>query len=335
MSKQQKWVEWIRKSPGWTLGAIGLISAIVTFLISFKDNFHLVATVTITACFLALLLLCIYLAFAKTQPLVYGGRGVYRFEKGRHWAIVGIALIPVLSGAILVSYPGRNFVAIAVFGTPTPTATATATLTLTIVPTDAPTATATPTSTPTATATPTPTPTATATQTPTPSPTLTPTPKPEFLIEGFESYDNDIELANSFEINKDAGNDGRISLVGKPHQIQGLQAMAFDFEIRSSDQNKDYIGFNREIPAQDWSSYSELCFWIDSDGSNRILILQFGKYETGIHRERFSLSQGTGDYCISMQNKGINLTEVGYYGLYVHAPPTGSSVIYIDNIRLK
>jgi hypothetical protein len=351
MSKQQEWIEWVRKSPGWILGAIGLISAIVTFLISFKDNFHLVAFVTIATGCLALLFLCIYLRFAKTPPLVHGGRGVYRFGKGRRWALVGIVLIPVLSGAVLASDPGRDFVEIAVFGTPIPAATATATLAPTMEPTDTsiatatstpiPTATATSTPIPTATATSTPIPTATATSTPIPTATATQTPapsltpKPEFPIEDFEGYDNDIELANSFEINRNAGNDGRITLVGKPHKAQGLQAMAFEFEIRSSDQNKDYIGFNREIPVQDWSDYSEICFWIGSDGSNRTLILQFGKYETGIHREAFSLSQGAGDYCISLQDKGINLREVGYYGLYIHAPPTGSSIIYVDNIRLK
>jgi len=172
MSKQQEWFKGVRELPGWVLGAITLISAIVAFLILFKDNFHLVATVTITVCFLALLLLCIYLAFARTPPLIYGGRGLHRFERARHWALVAVALISVLGVATVVSSSGRNFVKIAFRGTSTPTMTAT------LTPTLPPTSTLTPTPTATATQTPTPTPTATATQTPAPTPTATATQAP-------------------------------------------------------------------------------------------------------------------------------------------------------------
>jgi hypothetical protein len=233
---------------------------------------------------------------------------------GSALVLLGIALHVVRIPILPTPTPGTEPVA-----SETPTATAAATPT-----TPTPTATAAPT---------TPTPTATATQTPTPSPTPTPTPEPEFLVEGFESYRNDSELAEDFVINRNAGNQGRVSQ-DRSHSIQGLQAMAFDFEIYSSDRLKDYIGFDRAIPTQDWSGYSEFCFSIVSYGPTRKLVLQFGRYGADL-KDEFDLSQDTIDYCIPLQNRGIDLRAVGYYGLYVAAPPTGSGVIYIDNIRLR
>jgi hypothetical protein len=49
-----------------------------------------------------------------------------------------------------------------------------------------------------------------------------------------------------------------------------------------------------------------------------------------------SLSQGTGDYCVSLQDQQyVDLRAIGYYGIYVAGPPQGQSIIYIDNIRLR
>ncbi len=177
----------------------------------------------------------------------------------------------------------------------------------------------------------------TASDTPTATvPPLSPAPEPqgERLIEDFESYGSDASLAERFEINKNAGNDGWIRLAGVPHVLQGMQAMAFEFDIRHDSPN-NYIGLNRVFPAQDWSGYSSLCMWIESDGSNRGLVVQFGQSVSGFWKEILSLSQGTGDYCISLREQNfINLRTVGYYGVYVQGPPQGRSVIYIDNVRV-
>ncbi len=155
------------------------------------------------------------------------------------------------------------------------------------------------------------------------------------MIEDFEGYSNDAWLAASFEINKNAGNEGWVRLVGVPHVNQGTQAMAFEFDILHSSPN-DYIGFNREFPTQDWSGYSVLCAWIESDGSNRGLVIQFGESVGKFWKQASSLSQGTGDYCISLNEQhDINLRAVGYYGVYVQGPPLGRSIIYIDSIRIR
>ncbi len=184
----------------------------------------------------------------------------------------------------------------------------------------------------------TPLPTLTTARTPTPiEPTLIPTPipRPELMIEDFESYTSDAWLAESFEINRNAGNEGRVRLVGVPHVNEGRQAMAFEFNIRHPSPNH-YIGFNRAFPTQDWSDYSLLCVWIESDGSNRSLVIQFGESEGRFWKTTSSLSQGTGDYCVSLQDQQyVDLRAIGYYGIYVEGPPQGQSIIYIDNIRLR
>ena len=155
------------------------------------------------------------------------------------------------------------------------------------------------------------------------------------MIEDFESYTSDAWLAESFEINRNAGNEGWVRLVGVPHVNEGRQAMAFEFDIRHPSP-KHYIGFNRAFPTQDWSDCSLLCVWIESDGSNRSLVIQFGESEGRFSKTTKSLSQGTGDYCVSLQDQQyVDLRAIGYYGIYVEGPPQGQSIIYIDNIRLR
>ena len=59
------------------------------------------------------LVACVYLFFAKTPPLVEGGKGAYRFEKYRPWALVGIGLIIIIIAAVSIYGPIREFIAIA------------------------------------------------------------------------------------------------------------------------------------------------------------------------------------------------------------------------------
>jgi len=228
----------------------------------------------------------------------------------------------------------------------TPTTTPMPSPTFTPIPTD----TYTPLPPPTNTFTPSPSPTDTPTSTPTPQPpTATPTlfipantPTSEPIstpqmnlsqnIDDFENFN--ISLDGGFEINRNAGNGGQVKLVGIPHVGQGRQALALEFDIQNSPPNH-YIGFDRTLPPQDWSDYTSICFWIESDGSNRSLVLQFGESKFKFWKNIYSLSNGTGDYCISLSDPHqINLRSIGYYGVYVEGPPIGQSIIYIDNVRL-
>jgi hypothetical protein len=198
-----------------------------------------------------------------------------------------------------------------------------------------------PTMTPTASPTlpppdiPTPTPAETpvvAENTPTPEPPATPTPNAGLVVDDFENFSAVPE--STFEINRNAGNDGQVSLVGMPHVSQGRQALALAFDIRHPPPNH-YIGLDRTLPLQDWSTFTSLCFWVESDGSNRSLVLQFGESKLKFWKKAYPLSNGTGDYCIALDDPHqIDLRAIGYYGVYVEGPPTGQSIIYLDNIRL-
>ncbi len=167
-----------------------------------------------------------------------------------------------------------------------------------------------------------------------PTPISTQPSVSSLVIEDFERYD-DNSLANTFKINRNAGNDAKISLVGVPHVSQGNQALAFEYNIRNSEPD-NYIGLNRLFPTQDWSAYSALCMWVESDNSNRTLVIQFGETESKYQKKTYSLANGTGDYCIPLKDQQyIDLKAVNYYGIYVEGPPKGQSIIYIDNVRLE
>lgn len=121
-NETQKWIDWIRKSPKWIGGAIALITTVISFIILFKNNFYLVATITVSVILLAILSLCVYVIFGKTPPLIDGGKGVYRFRKEyRGWALVGIVLVILFVGYAVTSGSGRLFTQSAFVGTPTPT----------------------------------------------------------------------------------------------------------------------------------------------------------------------------------------------------------------------
>jgi serine/threonine protein kinase len=182
-------------------------------------------------------------------------------------------------------------------------------------------------------------PTATSTPVPPPLPTpiaLLPTvaPIPQEVGLGVDNFEGIINLGD-FVINRNAGNEGKVSLAGPPHLKQGQQALALEFDIRHDPPNH-YLGFDREFPAQDWSSYTSLCVWVESDGSNRTLVVQFGESKYKFWKSVTSLATvGVGDTCVALQGEHqIDLSAVGYYGIYVEGPPPGQSVIYLDDVRV-
>jgi tetratricopeptide (TPR) repeat protein len=180
MAKQRNWVEWIKKLPPWVIAAIGFVTAIVSFLILFRDNFYLVVTTSGALLLIAMWLGCWYAAFARDQlpdietPTDVERKKPYRFSRRvRRLGWTGLVVIPGLALAFLFWGPTSDIISIAAFGTATPTPT--------LTPTSTPTATPTPTSRPTAT----PTPTSTPTLTPTPTPIIRPAVEGEILIVVF------------------------------------------------------------------------------------------------------------------------------------------------------
>lgn len=220
--------------------------------------------------------------------------------------------------------------------TETPTLEPTFTLSLESSETPTPTDTASQTFTPTPpSATPTPTPASTPSLTPTSTQQISsPIPQLGLTIDDFENYDN-TSIISTFIVNRNAGNDGDVTLVGPPHIYQGQWALAFEFDIRNS-RPDHYVGFDREFSSQDWSNYSSLCLWIESDGSNRSLVVQFGESRYKFWKNIVSLARiSVKEHCVPLQdNHQIDLRAIGYYGVYVEGPPQGQGVIYIDNVQI-
>jgi len=134
MGNQRQWADWIPKLPALISGLVSLVAAVISLVLVLRGNYHLGIVVLVTLVVVALLGLCLYLAFARTPPLVPGGRGVYRFEQYRPWAFLGIGLIVGLVSMTLLNPRIRLFLTVA-FGTTTPTATFTPSPTNTPVPT--------------------------------------------------------------------------------------------------------------------------------------------------------------------------------------------------------
>ena len=121
MGDVQKWIAWMKKLPVWVQGVIGLIAAIVSFVILFRENYHLGLVITGLTILVSVLCLSAYIAFAKTPPLIIGGKGVYRCENYRIWALRSIAFIVVGIGLMLLLRPSRLYITTAFVGTATPT----------------------------------------------------------------------------------------------------------------------------------------------------------------------------------------------------------------------
>lgn len=121
MSERQRWIEAIKKLPAWVSGAISLATAIIGFVLFLQGNSQLGVTILGILFVVVLFLLFMYVAFAKTPPLIEGGKGIYRFEKYRTWALIGIGFVIGLTSAVLILKPSRSFVASAITGRATPT----------------------------------------------------------------------------------------------------------------------------------------------------------------------------------------------------------------------
>lgn len=146
MNIPQNWIEWLRKSPTWTLGFITFVTTLVGFVILFRDNPSLVFVVVATVILIALWLLSLFVSFAKTAPLIHGGKGLYRFERHRPLALAGLIILPIFTTVLLAPHGNREYIVTSFIGTATPTPTITPTPTLTPLPTS--TATTTPSPTP-------------------------------------------------------------------------------------------------------------------------------------------------------------------------------------------
>ena len=120
---EQKWIGWIRNLPNWVKGFMALVTGIITFVLLFRANLALGIVIVVFLALAGLAGLCVYMLYAKTPPLILGGRGVHRFARYRPWAAGGLALVCVLFAAALILRPGREYIRSAFSGPATPTST--------------------------------------------------------------------------------------------------------------------------------------------------------------------------------------------------------------------
>jgi|GEM_PF-3382777 len=121
MGKQQE-QGWLEQLVGGINGAIALVIEIVGFIVAFRGDHYLFATICGVLFALTLLLVCIHVVFARTSiPDPINKKEAYRFKKFRPLAIAGIGLILILSVAMFVYEPSRSFMVTGFTGLSTPT----------------------------------------------------------------------------------------------------------------------------------------------------------------------------------------------------------------------
>ncbi len=110
MNDKSHWTEYIKKMPLMASAIIGLITAIISFILLLQGNFRLSITIIVVVIFVTLFLASLYFAYAKTSPLIEGGKGVFRYEKYRRFALSGLFITPLLFISLLLIPAIRIFV---------------------------------------------------------------------------------------------------------------------------------------------------------------------------------------------------------------------------------
>ncbi len=117
-----KLFEWFQKIPTWITGVISFLSAIIGFFVLIQENYYIGITVLTCTLTVSLLLLGFYIRFAKTPPLIEGGKGVYLYPKYRTMGLFVLISIPMSFLLLITSKQAQTVMASAIFGTPTTTA---------------------------------------------------------------------------------------------------------------------------------------------------------------------------------------------------------------------
>ena len=98
---------WIKRYPKQVIGFITFITGVAGFIILFRDNQQLIVVTISTAIFITVWLISLRIAFAKTAPLIEGGKGVYKYPSFRLIALINSFFIMPLVGTLLI-FPENN-----------------------------------------------------------------------------------------------------------------------------------------------------------------------------------------------------------------------------------
>jgi hypothetical protein len=111
MNSNSSWVEEIRKVPFWLRSAIVFITAVISFILLIQRNIQLGIVIIGASILLSLLGMSFYVYFSKTQPLVEGGKGIYRYErKSRYLAFLGLVLTGLAIAVLFLLNSTRAFI---------------------------------------------------------------------------------------------------------------------------------------------------------------------------------------------------------------------------------
>ena len=110
MKTRSSWTEIIPKLPAWISGGISFVTALIGFVLLIEGHKTIGLAILVILVILSMFFGLIYVAFAKTRPLIEGGKGVLRFEKYRPAAFGGIGFLTCLVLVLLFSGQARSFV---------------------------------------------------------------------------------------------------------------------------------------------------------------------------------------------------------------------------------
>ena len=131
-----------KKTPGWLKNGIGLVTLLVGFAVSFRNDQYLYSVIIFMVVFLYVLTPLIYVIF-KREPTIIFGQSAYKYQQQfRMLAFLSLFLVLVTSVSMVFSAKGKEYLKFAYQGTPTstssPTQTATSSPTVTITPSPKP-----------------------------------------------------------------------------------------------------------------------------------------------------------------------------------------------------
>ena len=183
-------------------------------------------------------------------------------------------------------------------------------------------------------------------------PPLQPTPatQVETAIETFDHYHADT-LQNTYTLN-DAWGKNALSLSPAVqsltrHADQG-QSLALSYDIESPLPD-NYVGLERSLqPAQDWSNFSRVQFWVKNDAQAKEITFQWGETQGEVWKTTLFLQPSEtrrveiplsappffwADWS-PFDNGEPDPGQVDYFGFFIAAAQPGKGTIYLDSLTL-
>lgn len=120
MNNKPSLTEYLKQFSGWVTGGITFLTMLVGFVLLFRDNPQLITILIVLTTSVAIEIVFWRVIADKTEPLIAGGKGVYRYPNLRKFAIAGIFIFPFFVLVFFTSTIGRTLSKTAFLGTSTP-----------------------------------------------------------------------------------------------------------------------------------------------------------------------------------------------------------------------